>query len=112
MDALVAEKLNDVLSESAQSYAGAAELGLGGDDAEDVAGDGVGLHAEKQIGRGEIEEAQGVGLDHLGEIEHAAQLSGGMRNPDGHDGFTGLGGGDEVRDGQMPQMRAISEGIS
>ena len=77
---------------------GAAQLGLRGDHAEDVAGLGVGLHAQQQVGRGEIEEAQRVRLDHLGEIEHAAQLRGGVRNPDRHDGFAGLGRGDEMRD--------------
>ncbi len=99
MDALVAEQFDDVLAEAAQGDAGAAQFGPGGDDAEDVAGGGVRLHAEEQVGRGEIKEAEGVRLDHLGEIQHAAQLRGGMRNADGHDGFAGLGRGDEMGDG-------------
>jgi hypothetical protein len=40
MDALVAEQFDDVLAEAAQADAGAAQFGLGGDDAEDVAGAG------------------------------------------------------------------------
>jgi hypothetical protein len=99
MDALVAEQLNDVLTEPTESNAGAAELRFGGDDAEDVAGGGVGFHTQKEVGRGEIKEAEGVGLDHLGEIQHATQLGGGMRNFDRHDGLASLGGRNEVRDG-------------
>src|SRR5271165_4590724 len=98
MNALFAQKLNDVLSEAAQSDAGAAQFRPGGDDAEDMARFGVGLHAQQQVGRGEIKEAQRVGLNHLGQIQHAAQLRGGVWNPDGHDGLAGPGRGDEVRD--------------
>ncbi len=98
MDALGAEQLDDVLAEAAQSDAGQAQVGPCGGDAEDVARRGVGLHAQQQIRRGEMEEAQGVRLDHLGHIQQAAQLRGGMRNADRHDGFAGLGGGQQVRD--------------
>jgi hypothetical protein len=98
MNALVAEQLDDVLAKAAQADAGAAQFRLGGDDAEDVARGGVGLHAEQQVGRGEIEEAQRVRLDHLRQVQHAAQLRGGVRNAHRHDGFAGLGRGDEVRD--------------
>ena len=45
-----------------------------------------------------MEEAQGVRLDHLGQIQHPAQLRGGMRNAHGHDGLAGLGRGNQVRD--------------
>ena len=98
MDALVAEKLDDVLAEAAQGDAGAAQFGLGGDYAEDVPYLGVGLHAQQKVGRGQIEEAERVRLHHLREVEHAPQLRGGVRNAHGHDGFAGLGGRDQVRD--------------
>ncbi len=98
MDALVAEQLDDVLSEAAQADAGKAQIGPGRRHAEDVALGGVGLHAQQQIGRGKMEEAQSMGLHHLRQIQHAPQLRGGMRNADGHDGFAGLGRGQEVRD--------------
>jgi hypothetical protein len=39
-----------------------------------------------------------VGLHHLGQIQHAPQLRGGMRNAHRHDGFAGLGRGQQVRD--------------
>ena len=45
-----------------------------------------------------MEETQGVRLHHLGEVQEAAQLCGGVRNPDRHDGFAGLGRGEQVRD--------------
>ena len=98
MDALVAEQFDDALAEAAQADAGAAQLRLGGRHAENVAHLGIGLHAQKQVGRGEIEEAQRVRLHHLRQIQHAPQLRGGMRNAHRHDGFAGLGRGDQVRD--------------
>jgi hypothetical protein len=98
MDALGAQQLNDVLAEAAQADAGAAQVGPGGGHAEDVALGGVGLHAQQQIGRREMEEAQRVRLHHLGQVQHAPQLRGGMRNAHRHDGFAGLGRGEQVRD--------------
>ena len=95
---LRAEQLDDVLAEAAQSDAGQAQVGPGCRHAEDVARCGVGLHAQQQIGRGEMEEAQGVRLDHLGQIQHPPELRGGMRNADRHDGFAGFGGGQHMRD--------------
>ncbi len=58
---------------------------------------GIGLHAQQQVGRGEIEEAQRVRLHHLRQVQHAPQLRGGVRNAHRHDGFAGLGRGDQVR---------------
>ncbi len=49
VDALAAEQLNDVLAEAAQTDAGAAQFGLGGQDAKDIAQLGIGLHAQKKI---------------------------------------------------------------
>ena len=78
---------------------GAAKFRLGGGDAEECCALRVGFHAQKQIGRGEIEEAERVRLHHLRQVQHAAQLRGGVRNAHRHDGFAGLGGRDEMRDG-------------
>ena len=75
-----------MLAKAAQGYPGAAQLRLGGNDSKDVAGLGVGLHVQQQVGRGEIEEAQGMGLDGLRQIQHAPQLGGGMRDAHRHDG--------------------------
>src|SRR5580704_6614265 len=58
MDALVAEEFDDVLAEPAQRNASAAEFRLGRDYAEDVAHLGIGFHSKKQIGGGQVEEAQ------------------------------------------------------
>ena len=98
VDALVAEEFDDVLAKAAQANAGEAQLRLRGDDAEYMACRGVGLHAQQQVRRGKIEEAQGVRLDHLRQVQHAAQLRSGVRDAHRHDGLAGLGRGDEMRD--------------
>ena len=43
-----------------------------------------------------MEEAQRMRLHHLRQVQHAAQLRGGVRNPHRHDGLAGLGRGDQV----------------
>ena len=98
MDALVAQQLDDALAEAAQGDAGAAQLGLGRRHAQNVAHGGVRVHAQQQVGRGEMEEAQRVRLHHLRQVQHAPQLRRGVRNPHRHDGFAGLGRGKKVRD--------------
>ena len=97
MNALVAEQFDDALPKAAQSHAGAAQFRLGRGHAQNIAQLGIGLHAQQQIGRGEIEEAQRVRLHHLRQVQHAAQLRGGVRNAHRHDGFAGLGRGNQVR---------------
>jgi len=97
MNALFAKQLNDVLAKAAQANAGAAQLRFGRDNAEDIAGSGIGLHAEKKIRRREVEKAQRVRLHHLGQVEHAPQLRGGVRNADRHDGFAGFGRCNQMR---------------
>ena len=98
MDLLAAEDLDDFLAELAQADAGAGEVGIGGDQAEDVALGLGGIPAEQEIRRAEVEEAQGVALDELAEVHQPAQLVGGGRDVDGHDGVAGLGGGEQMAD--------------
>ena len=50
--------LDDLLAELAQADAAPRDLGVGGDQAQDVALRGVGVEAEQQVGRGEVEEAR------------------------------------------------------
>ncbi len=99
MNALCAEQFDDVLAEAAQPYASATQLRSSGGYAEDVPLGRIGLHAQQQVGRGQMEETKRVRLDHLRQVQHAAQLRGSMRNAHGHDGFAGLGRGQQVRDG-------------
>ena len=54
--------------------------------------------AEQKIRRAQMEEAQRVALDDLAEVHQPAQLVGGGRDVDGHDGVAGLGGGEQVAD--------------
>ena len=53
---------------------------------------------EQQIGRRQVEEAQGVGLDDLGQVHHPAQAHGDRRDGDGQDLVARLGRGDQVAD--------------
>ena len=98
MDALAAEPLDDALAELAQADAVAGELGVLLRNAEDVAGGRIGVHAEQQVGRREMEQAQSVRLDDLRQFENAAQLVGGRRNSYRQQRVAGLGGGDQVAD--------------
>ena len=98
MDLLAAEDLDDFLAELAQADAGAGEVGVGGDQAEDVALRLGRVPAEQEIRRAEVEEAQRVALDDLAEVHQPAQLVGGGRDVHGHDGVAGLGGGQQVAD--------------
>ena len=99
MDFLAAEDLDDFLAELAQADAGAGEVGVGGDQAEDVALRRRGVPAEQEVRRAQVEEAQRMALDDLAEVHQPAQLVGGGRDVDGHDGVAGLGRGEQVADG-------------
>jgi hypothetical protein len=99
VDLLAAQRLDDLLAELPQADAGAGQLRVGGGEAEDVAPLGRAVEAEQQIGSAQVEEAQGVGLGDLPEVEQAAELLGGGRDGDGEDGIARLDGGDEVADG-------------
>jgi hypothetical protein len=90
MHALFGEAFDDGEAELAQLDAGAGQLGIGFDDAGDVADGGIGVHAEEQVGRGKIEEAEGVRLDDLGAVDEFAQQFCGGRNAHGHDGVAGF----------------------
>ena len=96
VDALAGQPLDDLLAELPQPDAVARELRVGRDHAEDVARGRVGVHAEQQVGRGQVEEAQRVRLHDLREVEDAAQVGRRLRDAHGQDGVARLGRGDQV----------------
>ncbi len=98
MHTFVAEQFDDALAETAEADAGAAQLRLGCGKPKNIAQLGVGLHAQQQVGRGQIEEAERVRLHHLRQVQHAPQLRRGVRNAHRHDGLASLGGGQEMGD--------------
>ena len=55
------------------------------DDADDVPDGRVGVHAEEKIRRGEMEEMQGVRLEHLAVVHKPPHLFGRRREPFGPD---------------------------
>ena len=89
-----------------------AEFGIRANDAEDVAVFRIGIHAEEQIRRGKIEEAERVRLDDLREIQDAAQFRGGGRNTHGEQGVARLGGGEQMADGADAADARHQMGIS
>ena len=87
-----------LLAELAQADAVERELGILLGNSKNVAGGRIGVHAEQQVGRRKVKQAQGVGLGDLRQPEDAAQLVGGGRNLDRQQRVAGLGRGDQVAD--------------
>jgi hypothetical protein len=81
MDALPSQEFDDLLAKLAQSdpVMGERRIALG--HAKQVALGRVGFHAQQEIGRGKIKEAQGMRLDNLRQVHHVAELGGGIGNP-------------------------------
>ena len=98
MDALAGQALDHLLPEPAQRDAVLGKLRMVLDHADDVAPCRIGVEAEQQVGRREMEEAQRVGLDDLAAMHDLAQLRRGRRNAHAHDGFARLGRGEQVAD--------------
>ena len=55
-----------------------AMSGFSSIEAEDVAARRVGIEAQQQVGRGEVEEAEGVRLHELRAVDQLAQLDAGV----------------------------------
>src|SRR5687767_6453101 len=74
VDLAPTQELDHLLAELAQPNAVAGQLWLSREQAEYVARCRLALHAEQQVRRAEIEKAQRMGLDDLGQVDHPAQL--------------------------------------
>ena len=98
MDALAPEALDDALAELPQANAVQRELGILLRDSKNVAGGGIGVHAEQQVRRRKMKQAESVRLRDLGQSEDAAQFVGRGRNPYRQQRVAGLGGRDQVAD--------------
>src|SRR3984885_3971056 len=88
--------LDDFLSKLAQTDAVERQGWVLLCDAEDIALGRIGIHAEEQVRRGKMEEAQCVGLRDLGESEDSAQLVGRRRDFHREQRVAGFGGGDQM----------------
>jgi hypothetical protein len=99
MHALAGGHADHFLAVLAQEHAFLGDFGMGGDDPDHVAGRDIGTEAEQQVGRGQVEEVQGVGLQDLAGMHQAADLLGGRRQLlDAEHHVQRLGGGEVVRD--------------
>ena len=100
MHALAGGEADHLLAVFAQQHAFLGDIRMRGGDADHVALGDFGIEAEEQVGRGEMEEVQGMRLQHLAVVHQAAHLLGGGRqrlHPQHH--VQRLGGGQVVRDG-------------
>ena len=98
MDALAGQSLDHLLAEPAQRDAVPGELRMILDHADQVAPRRIGVEAEQQVGRRQMEEAQRVGLDDLPAMHDFAQLRRRWRDAHAHDGFARLGRGEQMAD--------------
>src|SRR5271165_218039 len=98
MNALPSQPLNDLLAELTQADAVEGEFGILFRNSEDVALGWVRIHAEQQIRRGKMKEAEGVRLRDLGETEDAAQFVGRRRNSYCKQRVTRFGRSDQMAD--------------
>ena len=80
MDFLATQKLDDLLAELPQANAPTRQVGVGGDQAEDVPRGRIAIHAQEQVGPAQVEERQRVGLDDLTQVHEPAELDRGRRN--------------------------------
>ncbi len=98
MHALAAQQPDHLLAELAQADAAAGDAGIRLDQPHDVARGRIAIHAQQQIGRAEVEEAQRVALDDLAPVHQPAQLLGARRDAHAQDVVAGFGGGQDVAD--------------
>ena len=80
----------------------ADDAGMVTSEGDHVAPRRIGVHAEKQIWCRQMEEAQGVGLDDLGEVHHPPEVLCGVRDGHRHDRVAGLGRRQQVADRTDP----------
>ena len=81
MDAPAAGRGDHLLAEFADEDRPFADLGKGFDHADDVALRDRRLEAEQQVGRGQMEEVERVGLQHLAVMHQPPHLLGRRRQP-------------------------------
>ena len=95
---LLRQTFDDLQPELAQVDAEAGEFRMLLDHPDHVALRGIGIHAEQDVGRGQIEEAQRVRLNELCVMQQRTQHPRGRRDVDRRDGVAGLGRGQLVAD--------------
>jgi hypothetical protein len=89
------------------------QVGVRGEHADDVASSHVGVEAEQQVRRRQVEEVQRVRLQDLAVVHQPADLLGGRRQRGRADHRVHrLGGGEVVETGQMPHSRCTITGTS
>ncbi len=74
------------------------EIGVGGDQAEDIPPGRIGIHAQKEVGPAEVEKRQCVGLDYLTQVHQPAELVCCRRDGDRENLVARLGRGQQMAD--------------
>ena len=98
VDALAGHQLDGLLAELAQTDAAPREVRVGGEHADEVARRRVAVHAEQQVRRRQVEEAERVRLHDLREVQDAAQVGRGLRDPHRENRVARLRRRDQVAD--------------
>ena len=98
MNPLAADKFDDLLADFPQPYPVSGDLRIDLDQAHDVSFGRIGVHAQQQIRRGQIEETEGMGLDECAAVEQSPEYQGGFRGMNAEDGIAGLTGGQRMTD--------------
>ncbi len=96
MNPLAAQPLNDLLAKLPQADSVARQLRLSLQHAKQVGLGGIRVHAQKQVGRGQIKEAQSMRLHHLRQTKDTAQLVGGRGNTHRQQRIASFGGRDQM----------------
>ena len=112
MYALFRQAFDDLLAELAQRHAGLGHLRAFFDQAEDVAVRRVGIETQQQVGRRKMEKAERVRLHELRAVDQFAQHHAGRRRLTAMMASQALAEASRWLTGQMPQMRAVIDGIS
>ncbi len=102
VDPLAADQFDNLLADFPQPYAIPGNLRIGLDHSDDVPFGRIGVHAEEQIRRRQVKEAEGVRLDVFAAVEQSPEQDGGFGRMNTEDGITGLAGGERMTDRTDP----------
>ena len=98
VNALSTQAFDDLLSELPQPDTVPRQLRISFEDSPQIALRRIGIHAQQQIGRRKMKNAERVRLHNLRHVENAAQLVGRRRNTNREQSVTRFGGGYQMAD--------------
>ena len=91
MDLAAPQHLDHRLAKLAQADAGAGQVWIGCQQAEQIALGRIAIPTQQEVGAAEVEKRQGMGLDDLGQIHQPPEFFGRWRDGDGQELVAGFG---------------------